>query len=170
MGRHRALAGPGLVMRYGGRRGTTLAQVEKRQTSRCPVCHTDFASGVPTIWTSTRERIHERCLSLWMLSSRSHSFGAWVSKAIHVVLAPHDGRLCVACLALMLSLSLEDAQRLATAAVALPGLAILPAACGACGRDVGALCAVPSTTVEPPRRRRRRTHAAAHDRGRRHAA
>jgi hypothetical protein len=58
------------------------------------------------------------------------------------VLARHEGRLCAACLALEIGISLEQARDVVRRLASGDGLAVLPVACGMCGRETDVVCAV----------------------------
>jgi hypothetical protein len=149
------------MSRFPRKNGTTLASLHPLIPTTCAVCGTELPPGFPSIWTTTRQRVHESCLSLWMLSTQRTLHGGWVGQAVTMVLQSNGGSLCGACLALKLSQSLEDAHHVIAVATEFEGLERLPVTCGSCGRTTDALCVVPANPSAPaaPRRSRRRARA-----------
>jgi hypothetical protein len=70
-----------------------------------------------------------------------------VANGLRGVLARHDGRLCAACLALEIGISLEQSREVLCRLSPGDGLAVLPVVCGMCGRETDVAC-----TVAPPPR------------------
>ena len=62
---------------------------------------------------------------------------------MHSVLARHEGRLCTACLAMEINVSLQQAREVVSRLTDGEGFAVLPVSCGRCGRQTEALCTVP---------------------------
>jgi hypothetical protein len=65
-----------------------------------------------------------------------------VAAGLRGVLARHDGRLCAACLALEIGVSLEQARDVVRRLAPGDGLAVLPVACGVCGRETNVVCTI----------------------------
>jgi hypothetical protein len=100
-------------------------------------------AGEPVAWGLANQRLHERCLdglraSRLRPSDRPHS----LADGLRAVLAGHEGRLCAACLALQIGISLEQARSVARRLAPGDGLAVLPVACGMCGRETDVICSV----------------------------
>jgi hypothetical protein len=100
-------------------------------------------SGEPLAWGLANQRLHERCLdglraSRLRPSDRSQS----VAAGLRGVLARHEGRLCAACLAMEIGVSLEQSREVVRRLSPGDGLAVLPVACGMCGRETDVICSV----------------------------
>ena len=109
----------------------------------CAVCRKELRAGEPVAWGLANQRLHERCLdglraSRLRPSDRPHS----LANGLRGVLARHEGRLCAACLALEIGISLEQARDVVRRLSPGDGLAILPVACGMCGRETDVVCTV----------------------------
>jgi hypothetical protein len=123
---------------------TTLGGMAKPPAGACCMCGKLPEKNDAMGWTWSRQRIHDRCMPIWMLTNRGRrAFGPWVASAVEVVLERNGGRLCDPCLALALSLSLEEARLVIAATTHVPGFHILPVECHSCGRSSEALCLVP---------------------------
>ena len=127
-------------------RTTTLADVQSGvRGETCAVCRKELRAGEPVAWGLANQRLHERCLdglraSRLRPTDRPHS----VANGLRGVLARHEGRLCAACLALEIAISLEQAREVVRRLSPGDGLAVLPVACGMCGRETDVLCSVGS--------------------------
>ena len=125
-------------------RTTTLADVQSTvRGETCAVCRKDLRPGEPVAWGLANQRLHERCLdglraSRLRPSDRPHS----VASGLRGVLARHEGRLCTACLALEIGISLEQARDVVRRVGTGDGLAVLPVVCGMCGRQTDVICTV----------------------------
>jgi hypothetical protein len=131
------------------RRGpaTTLAASVNAQAT-CQVCHRAL-DDEPIAWTWSRQRIHEQCVAIWTLASRGRRpLGPWVADTVRSVLERNDGRLCTACLAMALSLSLTEAAQIVTIVAAVRGFMVLPVTCYGCTRSIDALCIVPPASAD----------------------
>jgi hypothetical protein len=96
-------------------------------------------------WGLASQRLHERCLdglraSRLRPSDRTQS----VAAGLRGVLARHEGRLCAACLALEIGVSLEQAREVVQRLTPSDGLAVLPVVCGICGRETDVVCTIAS--------------------------
>jgi len=93
-------------------------------------------------------------MPIWAFADRGRrALGAWIAEPVGLLLARHQGRLCSACLALALSLSLEEARQVVDIVANVPGFRLLPVTCETCSRATMALCTVPdlrSPTSEGP--------------------
>jgi hypothetical protein len=124
-------------------RTTTLADVQSGQrTETCAVCRQDLRPGERLAWGLAHERLHERCLD-GLRASRLKERPQRVAPAMHGVLARHEGRLCTACLAMEINVSLQQAREVVARIGASEGFAVLPVSCGRCRRQTDALCTVP---------------------------
>ena len=127
-------------------RTTTLADVQSGvRGETCAVCRKELRSGEPLAWGLANQRLHERCLdglraSRLRPSDRSQS----VAAGLRGVLARHEGRLCAACLAMEIGVSLEQSREILQRLAPGEGLAVLPVACGMCGRETDVICSVGS--------------------------
>ena len=127
-------------------KGVTLGEVKKRLDG-CAACHGPLGADAPLAWTWSRQRIHEACMPIWAFANRGRrALGEWIAEPVRLLLDRHHGRLCSACLALSLLLSLEEARKIVDLAATLPGFRMLPVTCETCGRSTMALCTVPSTS------------------------
>jgi hypothetical protein len=100
-------------------------------------------AGEPVAWGLANQRLHERCLdglraSRLRPTDRPHS----VANGLRAVLSRHDGRLCAACLALEIGISLLQAREVFCRLSPNDGLAVLPVVCGMCGRQTDVACTV----------------------------
>src|SRR6059036_3145706 len=103
-------------------RTTTLADVQSgARAETCAVCRQGLRAG--------RLRPKERPQR--------------VAPAMRSVLSRHDGRLCTACLAMEINVSLQQARDVVSRLGTGEGFAVLPVSCGRCGRQTDALCTVP---------------------------
>jgi hypothetical protein len=122
---------------------TTLGEM-RRKTPTCAVCGLGLRTGEPVAWTVGRERIHEACIDLARVSAPGRAkFGPWKAPAVRMLLERGGGRLCAACLAMALSLSLDQARDAMRVVDGVAGLRLLPVTCASCGRATTALCVVP---------------------------
>ena len=125
-------------------RTTTLADVQSGvRGETCAVCRKELRTGQPVAWGLANQRLHERCLeglraSRLRPSDRPQS----VAAGLRGVLARHDGRLCAACLALEIGVSLEQSRDVVRRLTPGDGLAVLPVACGVCGRETDVVCTI----------------------------
>lgn len=129
-------------MRSARFRTTTLAGVQSGVRGEvCAVCRQELRAGEPVAWGLANQRLHERCLD-GLRVSRVRPSGRPQSAAagLRGVLARHEGRLCAACLALQIGLSLEEARALVRGVASTDGLAVQRAACGMCGRETDVVC------------------------------
>ena len=132
------------AMRPARCRTTTLADVQSGVRSEsCAVCRKELRAGEPVAWGLANQRLHERCLdglraSRLRPSDRPQS----VANGLRGVLARHEGRLCPACLALEIGVSLEQARDVVRRLTPGDGLAVLPVSCGMCGRETDVICSV----------------------------
>jgi hypothetical protein len=126
-------------------RTTTLADVQSgTRTETCTVCRQELRAGEPLAWGLAHERLHERCLDGLRASRlRPKERPQRVAPAMHSVLARHEGRLCTACLAMEINVSLQQAREVVSRLTTGEGFAVLPVSCGRCGRQTEALCTVP---------------------------
>lgn len=128
-------------------KGVTLGEVKIRANS-CAACQAPLGIDEPIAWTWARQRIHETCMPIWAFADRGRrALGDWIAEPVRLLLDRHQGRLCSSCLALALSLSLEEARQVVEITASLPGFRVLPVACETCGRSTMALCAVPSAST-----------------------
>ena len=131
-------------MRPARYRTTTLADVQSGvRGETCAVCRKELRNGEPVAWGLANQRLHERCLdglraSRLRPSDRAQS----VAAGLRGILARHEGRLCPACLALEIGVSLEHARDVVGRLAPGEGLAMLPVACGVCGRETDVLCTI----------------------------
>lgn len=125
-------------------RTTTLADVQSGvRGETCAVCRKELRAGEPVAWGLANQRLHERCLdSLHASRVRPSERSQPVVAGLHGVLARHEGRLCAACLALEIGVSLEQAREVIRRLPQGEGLAVLPVSCGMCGRETDVVCAV----------------------------
>lgn len=125
-------------------KGVTLGDVKPRANT-CAACHAPLGTEEPIAWTWARQRIHEACMPIWAFADRGRrGLGDWIAEPVRLLLERHQGRLCSSCLALALSLSLEEARQIVEVTASLPGFRMLPVACETCGRSTMTLCIVPS--------------------------
>ena len=128
-------------------RGVTLGQLKPRPHA-CAACRAPLGTEEPVAWTWGRQRIHETCMPIWAFADRGRrTLGEWIAEPVRLLLNRHDGRLCPSCLALALSLSLEEARQVVEVTARLPGFRTLPVVCQTCGRSTMALCTVPTTPI-----------------------
>ena len=138
------LVAPLFPMRPARCRTTTLADVQSGvRGETCAVCRKELRAGEPVAWGLANQRLHERCLdglraSRLRPSDRPHS----LANGLRGILARHEGRLCAACLALEIGVSLEQARDVMRRLAPADGLAVLPVACGMCGRETDVICSV----------------------------
>jgi len=127
-------------------RTTTLADVQAgTRNETCTVCHHELRAGEPLAWGLAHERLHERCLDGLRASRlRPKERPQRVAPAMRGVLARHEGRLCMACLAMEINVSLQQAREVVGRIANSEGFAVLPVTCGRCGRQTDALCSVPT--------------------------
>jgi hypothetical protein len=127
-------------------RTTTLADVQSGvKNETCAVCRKVLRPGEPLAWGLAHERLHERCLDGLRASRlRPKERPQRVAPAMRGVLARHEGRLCTACLAMEINVSLEQAREVVARLVPGEGFALLPVVCGRCGRETDALCTIAS--------------------------
>jgi hypothetical protein len=125
-------------------RTTTLADVQSAvRNDVCAVCRKELRPGEPLAWGLAHERLHERCLDGLRASRlRPKDRAQRVAPAMRGVLARHEGRLCTACLAMEINISLEQAREVVARLVPAEGFAVLPVACGRCGRETDSLCTI----------------------------
>jgi len=137
---------PVIGMRPARVRTTTLADVQSgARNETCTVCRKDLRSGEPLAWGLAHERLHERCLDGLRASRlRPTERPQRVAPAMRGVLARHEGRLCTACLAMEINVSLQQARDVVGRLVPSEGFAVLPVSCGRCGRQTDTLCTVPN--------------------------
>jgi hypothetical protein len=122
---------------------TTLGEMRRKEPT-CTVCGLGFAIGEPVAWTVGRDRIHESCIDLARVAAPGRAkFGPWKAPAVRVFLQRTGGRLCASCLAMALSLSLDQARAVVRVVDGVAGLRVLPVTCASCGRAADALCVVP---------------------------
>jgi len=133
-------------MRPARLRTTTLADVQSgTRTEACAVCRQELRAGEPLAWGLAHERLHERCLDGLRASRlRPKERPQRVAPAMRGVLAQHEGRLCTACLAMEMNVSLQQAREVVARIATSEGFAVLPVSCGRCGRQTDALCIAPS--------------------------
>jgi hypothetical protein len=127
------------------RRGqpTTLASA-KIAAGICQSCGERIQPGEPVSWTWARQRIHESCVPISALADRGRrQIGPWVADAVRAFLTRSRGRLCAGCLALGLSLSLDEARAVVSITATLVGFSVLPVSCSQCERQRDVLCMVP---------------------------
>jgi len=126
-------------------RTTTLADVQSgARAETCAVCRQGLRAGEPLAWGLAHERLHERCLDGLRASRlRPKERPQRVAPAMRSVLSRHDGRLCTACLAMEINVSLQQARDVVSRLGTGEGFAVLPVSCGRCGRQTDALCTVP---------------------------
>ena len=126
-------------------RTTTLADVQSGgRNETCTVCRKELRPGEPLAWGLAHERLHERCLDgLRAARLRPKDRVQRVAPAMRIVLARHGGRLCPACLAMEINVSLQQARDVVARLVPGDGFAVLPVSCGLCGRQTDALCVIP---------------------------
>jgi hypothetical protein len=132
-------------MRPARLRTTTLADVQSGTRAEiCAVCRQTLRAGEPLAWGLAHERLHERCLDGLRASRlRPKERPQRVAPAMRGVLARHEGRLCMACLAMEINVSLQQAREVVARIATSEGFAVLPVSCGRCGRQTDALCTVP---------------------------
>jgi hypothetical protein len=127
-------------------RTTTLADVNVKSTVRsesCAVCRKELRDGEPVAWGLANQRLHERCLDgLRVTRVRGSGRAPSAAAGLRGVLARHEGRLCAACLALEIGVSLAEARDVLARIRPGEGLAVLPVRCGLCGRETDVLCVV----------------------------
>ena len=135
-----------IVMRPARVRTTTLADVQSgARNETCTACRRELRPGEPLAWGLAHERLHERCLDGLRASRlRPTERPQRVAPAMRGVLARHEGRLCTACLAMEISVSLQQARDVVARLIPSEGFAVLPVSCGRCGRQTDALCTIPS--------------------------
>jgi hypothetical protein len=134
-----------LHMRPARLRTTTLADVQSgTRVEICVVCRQELHGGEPLAWGLAHERLHERCLDGLRASRlRPKERPQRVAPAMRGVLARHEGRLCMACLAMEINVSLQQARDVVARIATSEGFAVLPVSCGRCGRQTDALCTIP---------------------------
>ena len=127
-------------------RTTTLADVQSSVRGEvCTVCRKEIQGGERVAWGLANQRLHERCLDGLRASRVRRSERAQSAAAgLRGVLGRHEGRLCAACLALEINVSLQQAREVVGRVKPGEGLAVLPVACGMCGRQAEVLCTVGS--------------------------
>ena len=109
------------------------------------MCRKDLRSGEPLAWGLANQRLHERCLDGLRASRlRPSARPSSMSAGLRGVLARHDGRLCAACLAMEIGVSLEQSREVLRRLTPGEGLAVLPVACAMCGRETDVICTVGS--------------------------
>lgn len=127
---------------------TTLGEMRRKEPT-CAVCGLGFAPGEPIAWTVGRDRIHEACIDLARVAARGRAkFGPWKAPAVRVFLQRTGGRLCAACLAMSLGVSLGQAREVMQVVDGVDGLRVLPVTCASCGRPTDALCVVPGSAED----------------------
>jgi hypothetical protein len=127
---------------------TTLGHM-RRKAPTCSICGLGFTSGEPVAWTVGRDRIHESCIDLARVASPGRAkFGPWKAPAVRTLLQRTGGRLCAACLAMALNLSLDQARDVVQVVDGVAGLRVLPVTCGSCGRAGAALCVAPPSSAD----------------------
>jgi hypothetical protein len=121
---------------------TTLADVQSGVRGEvCAVCRKELQLGEPLAWGLANQRLHERCLDGLRASRlRPSDRPASVAAGLRSVLARHEGRLCAACLAMEIGVSLEQSRDVMRRLVPGDGLAVLPVACGMCARETDVVC------------------------------
>lgn len=126
---------------------TTLGDLRRTQPP-CAICGLPLTSGEPVAWTVGRDRIHESCIDLARVAVPGRAkFGPWKAAAVRMLLQRVGGQLCAACLAMALSLSLDQARDVIEGVDGVAGLQVRPAACASCGRAGAALCALPRSAA-----------------------
>jgi hypothetical protein len=96
-------------------------------------------------WGLANQRLHEQCLDGLRASRvRPSDRPQSVAAGLRGVLARHEGRLCGACLALQIGVSLQQARDVMQRVTPGEGLAVLPVACGMCGRETDVVCMIAS--------------------------
>jgi hypothetical protein len=96
-------------------------------------------------WGLANQRLHERCLEGLRASRlRPSDRPKSVAAGLRGVLARHEGRLCTGCLALEIGVSLEQAREVVRRLAPGEGIAVLPVACGVCGRETDVVCTIGS--------------------------
>ena len=104
--------------------------------------------GEPVAWTVGRDRIHESCIDLARVALPGRTkFGPWKAPAVRMLLQRGGGQLCASCLAMALSLSLDQAREMIQIVDGVAGLRVLPVACASCGRAAAALCTLPRSAT-----------------------
>ena len=127
---------------------TTLGEMRPGEP-RCAVCGLGFARGARVAWTVGRDRLHESCIDVARVAAPGRAkFGPWKAPAVRVFLQRVGGRLCAACLALALGLSLDQARAVIHVVDGREGLRLLPVGCGSCGRSTAALCVVSASATD----------------------
>lgn len=107
------------------------------------MCRKELRRGERLAWGLANERLHEACLDGLRASRlRPRERVQRVAPAMRSVLARHEGRLCPACLAMEIGVSLEQAREVVARLVPGEGFAVLPVTCGRCGRQTDALCTI----------------------------
>ena len=115
----------------------------RRKQPACAICGLGLTSGEPVAWTVGRDRIHESCIDLARVASPGRAkFGPWKAPAVRMFLE-RGGRRCASCLAMALSLSLDQARDVIHIVDGVAGLRVLPETCISCGRAGAILCALP---------------------------
>ena len=143
---------PRRMPRYPRGLATSLGGMPKPPAGSCCVCGEPPAETEVMEWTWSRQRVHDRCLPIWILANRGRrTLGAWIAPALELLLNRHGGRLCDSCLALGLSLSLAEAKQVVTVAASVPGFRVLPVECYSCGRPTEALCLVSGSSATEAR-------------------
>ena len=113
------------------------------------MCGAGFTRGEPVAWTVGRDRIHESCIDLARVAAPGRAkFGPWKAPAVRMLLQRIGERLCAPCLAMALSLSLDQARDVIHVVDGTAGLRVLPVSCVSCGRPGTALCVVPISAAE----------------------
>ena len=127
---------------------TTLGEMRPKEPT-CAVCGAGFARGEPVAWTVGRDRIHESCIDLARVAAPGRAkFGPWKAPAVRMLLQRIGERLCAPCLAMALSLSLDQARDVIRVVDGAAGLRVLPVSCVSCGRPGAVLCVVPISAAE----------------------
>src|SRR5688500_2093425 len=129
--------------RHERRRMTTLGGMRRKQPT-CPVCGRGCTRDEPVAWSVGRERIHESCIELARVATPEGARGgSWKAPAVRLFLQRAGGRLCAACLAMALRISLDQVRVVMRITDGVAGLRVLLMACASCGRAIEALCVLP---------------------------
>ena len=122
---------------------TTLGEMRRKEPT-CAICGLAMTTGQAVAWTVGRDRIPESCIDLARIAAPGRAkFGPWKAAAVRVLLQQTGGRLCASCLAMALSVSLDQARDVMRVVDSVAGLYVLPIACASCGRSTTVLCVVP---------------------------
>jgi hypothetical protein len=106
----------------------------------CRVCGLDCTRGEPVAWSIGRDRIHESCIDLALVSTPGGTMCSTAKAAVRVFVLRTGGRLCASCLAMALRISLDDMRDAVHVMDGVAGLRVLPVTCRSCGRAIDALC------------------------------